>query len=87
MNYVFGLFKYLIKGPFTNPVAFYIFGAGFLAVLNALSYLLRGDFLMTVLGYLMIRYLPPTSVEQVVRQVLIGTLAAGAKWFVKAPRM
>ena len=86
MGYVLGLVKYLVKGPFTNPVAFYIYGASILAVLNALPHFLQGDFVMTVADYFVTRYLPPTSVGQVVGQVLIGTLVAGLKWFVSVPR-
>jgi len=86
MSYLLGLVKYLFKGPFTNPVAFYIYGAGLLAVVNALPHLLQGDFLLTATDYFVTKYFPPTSVGQIVRQVLIGTFGAGIKWFVKVPK-
>lgn len=86
MNYVAGLIKYLLKGPFTNPVAFYIYGAGILAVLNAFPHFIEGDFVMTAVDYFVTKYLPPTSVGQVVGQVLVGTFVAGMKWFVNVPR-
>lgn len=87
MNYVFGLVKYVFKGPFKNPVAFYIYGAGILAALNAFPHLLRGDFVLTFTDYFVTRYLPPSSAVQVVKQVLIGTVVSGLKWFVNVPRV
>lgn len=86
MGYIIGLLKYLAKGPFTNPIAFYIYGAGILALLNALPYFIRGNFVQTVFQYFFTKYLPPTSVEQIVVQVVVGTTVAGLRWFVFTPR-
>ena len=86
MGYSAGLLKYWVKGPFTNPVAFYIYGAGLLALLNAALYLVEGEFVQMTLEYFVTKYLPPTSVGQMVWQVLIGTFVAGVKWFVLTPR-
>lgn len=86
MGYSAGLLKYWVKGPFTNPVAFYIYGAGLLALLNAAPHLVQGEFVQMTLEYFVTKYLPPTSVEQIVWQVLIGTFVAGVKWFVLTPR-
>lgn len=86
MGYNVGFVKYVVKGPFTNPVAFYIYGAGLLAVLNAAPHFVQDQFVRMALEYFLTKYLPPTSVGQVVGQILIGTVGAGVKWFVVTPR-
>ena len=86
MGYVFGLFKYWIKGPFTNPIAFYIYGAGILALMNALPHFIDGNLIQMLFQYFFTKYLPPTSVGQVIMQVVVGTLVAGLRWFVFTPR-
>ena len=86
MGYKTGLLKYWLKGPFTNPVAFYIYGAGLLALLNATPHLVQGEFVQMALEYFVTKYLPPTSVGQVIGQTLIGTFVAGIKWVVFIPR-
>jgi hypothetical protein len=80
------MLKYIFKGPITNPVAFYIFGAGFLAVFNALPHLFDGGFVLMAADYFIIKYLPPTSIGQVIIQTVVGSTAAGIKWFLKTPR-
>jgi len=86
MGYVEGLVKYVVKGPFTNPVAFYIYGAGLLAFLNAAPHLLDGQYVQMAVDYFATKYLPPTSVGQVVGQTVIGSVGAGVKWFLLTPR-
>lgn len=86
MGYVEGFLKYVVKGPFTNPVAFYIYGAGLLALLNATPHLLDGQYLQMALDYFMTKHLPPTSVGQIVGQTVIGSVGAGVKWFLLTPR-
>lgn len=86
MSYLLGMLKYIFKGPFTNPVAFYIFGAGILAVLNAFPHLLDGNFAMMAVDYFATKHLPPTSIEQVITQTVLGSVVAGIKWFIFTPR-
>lgn len=86
MGYNVGFVKYVVKGPFTNPVAFYIYGAGLLALLNAAPHFVDGQFVQMAVDYFVTKYLPPTSISQVVGQVLIGTFGAGVKWFLLTPR-
>jgi len=86
MGYVEGLIKYVVKGPFTNPVAFYIYGAGLLALLNATPHLLEGQYLHMAVNYFATKYLPPTSIGQVISQTVIGSVGAGVKWFLLTPR-
>jgi len=87
MGYIIGLLKYVIKGPFTNPIAFYIYGAGILALLTSLPHLLDGTYIEMAMNYFLVKYLPPTSIEQIITQVLVGTGVAGAKWFLFTPRV
>lgn len=86
MSYLLGMLKYIFKGPFTNPVAFYIFGAGILAVVNAFPHLLDGNFAMMAVDYFATKHLHPTSIEQVVTQTVLGSVVAGVKWFILTPR-
>lgn len=86
MNYFFGMLKYIFKGPITNPVAFYIFGAGILAVINALPHLFDGNFVMMAFDYFATKYLPPTSLGQIFWQTVLGSTVAGIKWFFLTPR-
>lgn len=87
MGYIIGLVKYLVKGPFTNPVAFYIYGAGILAILSSVPYLFNGSFVQIILNYFLVKYLPPTSVEQIIVQIGLGTGVAGVKWYLFTPRI
>jgi hypothetical protein len=87
MSYLIGMVKYIVKGPFTNPLAFYIFGAGVLASLNALPHLFDGSFIMMAFDYFATKYLPPTSLDQVLVQTVLGSTVAGVKWFLVTPRM
>lgn len=86
MGYVEGFIRYVVKGPFTNPVAFYIYGAGLLSLLNATPHLVDGQYVQMALDYFVTKYLPPTSFGQVVGQTMIGTVGAGVKWFLLTPR-
>lgn len=87
MGYSTGLVKYILKGPFTNPIAFYIYGAGLLALINAAPHLLDGNYIQMAVTYFVTKHLPPTSLGQVIVQTLIGTVGAGIKWFVFTPRI
>lgn len=87
MNYLLGMIKYMVKGPFTNPIAFYIYGAGVFALLNAFPHFLEGQFVVMALDFFTTKYLPPTSLGQVISQVVVGSGAAGIKWFFLTPRV
>lgn len=79
VNYVFGS----ITG---NPLAMYVYGAGLLAFWNAYVEVIGGSFVSATLDYFLTKYLPPTSVEQVLVQVSLGAVVAGAKWYLFTPR-
>lgn len=86
MSYFVGMLKYIVKGPFTNPFAFYIFGAGVLASLNALPHFFDGSFVMMAFNYFATKYLPPSSLNQVLVQTVLGSTVAGVKWFLFTPQ-
>lgn len=85
-RYERGLVNYFTGSLTGNPVAMYIYGAGLLAFLNALSEAVGGSFIVAVLDYFITKYLPPTSAEQVVVQLMIGAVVASIKWYVFTPR-
>jgi hypothetical protein len=45
-----------------------------------------GSFVSAALDYFLTKFLPPTPVEQVLVQVSLGTVVAGAKWYLFTPR-
>jgi hypothetical protein len=84
MGYLTGLVKYIVKTPLTvvGFVSMYIFGGGILSVLDGLSHLATDQNVFeAVLVYFFSKYLPPTSIEDVLIQAAIGSLVAGFLWF------
>lgn len=86
MNYILGMLKYIVKGPFTNPFAFYVYGAGILAAMNSVPHLFDGSFVMMAIDYFATKHLPPTSLGQITGQIVLGSSVAGVKWFFFTPR-
>jgi len=84
MAYEEGLIKYLIFTPLTivGAVSMYLYGGGIVTLICTLPHLITGDFLEAFLEYFVYSALPPTSVGHVFVQVLVGTVAAGAKWYI-----
>lgn len=85
-GYERGLVNYFTGSLTGNPVAMYIYGAGLLALWNALVETVGGSFVVAVFDYLFTKYLPPTSVEQVVVQLMFGAIVASVKWYVFTPK-
>ena len=85
MGYTAGAVKYIAKGPFTNPIAFFIYGSGLIAIWNGFLGLDRG-FVTATIAYYSTKYLPPTSVEDVVIPIVVGAIVAGIRWWVYTPR-
>ena len=84
MGYITGFLKYVVKTPitFVGFISMYIFGGGILSVWNGLSHLLTGqNVLEAIRVYFMAEYLPPTSIEEVLFQTVVGTIVAGLLWF------
>jgi len=86
MSYLFGLIKYVIKSPIKNFVPMYLFGGGVRALFEALVAGADSGFIAATLQYFVTKYLPPTSLGQIIVQVLMGSVVAGAIWYMKTPR-
>lgn len=88
MSYEAGLIKYILKGPFTNPIAFFIYGSGLIAAFNGLVEGIagNGDIVMATIVYYETKYIPPTTLEDIAAPILIGAFVAGLKWYVNTPR-
>lgn len=85
-GYERGLVKYIVKSPFLNFIPMYIFGGGVLAFFDAITHTVRGSFIEGVLFYFITKYLPPTSVKQLIVQVFAGAIVAGVFWYLRTPR-
>jgi len=82
--YLTGLVKYVIKTLLTviGFISMYIFSGGIRAILDDLSHLLtERNVLEAVVVSLVSKYLPPTSLKEVLIQTVIGSLTAGILWF------
>lgn len=86
-GYERGAFNYVVGSILYNTIPMYVFGGGTLAFLEALQHSLNGSFVSAAFFYFTTKYLPPSSVEQVIIQILVGSLYAGFKWYIKTPRM
>ena len=85
-GYERGFFNYIVGSLTGNPVAMYIYGAGLLAMWNAWSEVVGGSFIEAAFSYFLTKYLPPTSVEQIIVQVFFGAIVAATKWYAFTPR-
>lgn len=86
LGYERGFVNYIVGSITGNPIAMYIYGAGLLAMWNAYVATMNGSFIRATFQYFFTKYLPPTSVEQVVVQLVLGAVIAGAKWYIFVPR-
>jgi hypothetical protein len=86
LGYERGFFNYVTGSIFGNTIAMYIYGAGLLALWNGILETIGGSFVMATFDYFITKYLPPTSVEQVIVQILLGSVVAGVKWYIFTPR-
>jgi len=86
MGYLIGLLKYIVKTPLTvvGFVSMYIFGGSIFSAVSGLTRLFTSrSVLEATMVYFLTEYLPPTSVEDVIGQVVVGTVVAGLLWFWK----
>ena len=86
-GYETGAVRYFIMSIFFNGVAMYIFGGGILAVLEAIFSTFEGGFIQGILFYFVTKYLPPTSVEQILLQIVLGSFIAAIKWYNNVPKI
>lgn len=84
MSYEAGLVKYLLYTPITavGAASMYIYGGGIVTLICTLPHLISGDYCQACVEYFLSSALPPTSLGQIIEQILAGTVAAGAKWYV-----
>lgn len=86
LGYERGFVNYIFGSLTGNPIAMYIYGAGLLALWNGGTAMAGESFTMAVFEYFFTKYLPPTSVDQVFAQVLLGAAVAATKWYIFTPR-
>ncbi|MCP1715865.1 ABC-type Mn2+/Zn2+ transport system permease subunit [Methanocalculus alkaliphilus] len=83
MGYETGLIKYILYTPLTvvGAVSMYIYGGFLITIFKTLPYLLSKDYLQAFIEYFIYSSLPPSSLAHIIGQIIIGTLAAGIKWY------
>lgn len=79
---VTGYIRYLLATPLTvvGAISMYIYGGFWVAVYSALPHLFAGAYIRSVMAYFLNEALPPTSFEQILFQIVLGTFMAGTKW-------
>ena len=85
-GYERGAVRYVIMSILFNTIPMYIFGGGALSTFEAITHTIGDGFLTGIFYYFFTKYLPPTSISQVVVQIAMGTVVAGLLWYVKTPR-
>lgn len=81
-----GMLKYIIKAPLARPVNFFKYGGGFYAILRAIDAGLPTEELTVetaipvLITYLQTKYLPPTSLYDVLIPIVLGAIFAGLSW-------
>lgn len=83
-----GLVKYIVKTPLTvvGFISMYIFGGSIFSVAAGLTHLFdKRNVLEAIMVYFVTEYLPPTSIEEVIGQVVAGSVVAGLLWYKNTP--
>ncbi|MFC1768716.1 hypothetical protein ACFLZX_03035 [Nanoarchaeota archaeon] len=63
-------------------VSMYLFGGTITTLFNTFHQLFSGNFIQAFLHYYVYSALPPTSIEHVIIQAILGAVIAGSSWFV-----
>ena len=84
MGIIIGTPKYIIGVllSMTGFASMYIFGGGIITFFKTAQYLFSGKFVNAFLEYFVMSALPPTSLEQIFSQAIIGACIAGLFWFI-----
>ncbi len=85
-GYERGAVRYVIMSVLFNTIPMYIFGGGILSLVKATTHTMGEGFVSGVFHYFVTKYLPPTSVGQIVAQIALGAAVAGTLWYIKTPR-
>lgn len=64
---------------------FFKYGGGFIALHAAFSVIMESQptiatFIDAYIAYIMTKYLPPTSIQDVLLPIIVGAVVAGVKW-------
>lgn len=83
MSYETGFFKYIIFTPLSivGAMSMYVYGGGIVTLINTLHHLLSGGFIEGFIEYFVTSALPPTSIGHIIFQIMVGSIAAGIKWY------
>mgnify|MGYP006268221097 CR=1 FL=1 len=83
-GYERGLFNYVL-GVLTSVTGFlsmYIFGGIFMSLLSGFqAFRNSGDVANAVIAYVFSEALPPTSIQSVITQSVVGAIIAGLLWY------
>lgn len=85
MSYEAGLLRYILKTPFTSITGFismYIFGGTVMNIETVLEALQQPNVVKAIVFVFLSEVLPPTSIEEILIQVLAGSIVAGLLWYV-----
>ena len=83
MGIILGTPKYII-GVLLSGTGFacmYLFGGTIFTFFNTLDQLLSGNYLGAFIEYYIKSALPPTSLEHIFTQAIVGACIAGLFWF------
>ena len=83
MSYETGFFKYILFTPLTivGAMSMYAYGGGIVTLFSTIHHILSGGFIQAFIEYFVTSALPPTSIEHIVFQIMVGSVAAGIKWY------
>ena len=77
-----GLPKYIIGVLLSAAfIPMYIFGAGIITLFKTFEHIFTGDFVSAFLQYYIYSQLPPTSIEVIFTNAIVGAVVAGFSWF------
>lgn len=89
LGYERGAVNYVIGVLLTVPgfISMYIFGSGIMSAWAGFNTLTRGGGLIeATLAYFLTEYLPPTSVEDIITQAVVGAVVAAILWYISVPK-
>ena len=80
-----GMVRYIIFAPFARPMNFFKYGGGFVAIWSAFVVINQNQatvdtFISAYIEYITTKYLPPTSLSDLILPIVVGAVLAGLKW-------
>lgn len=86
MGYNSGMVKYIIFAPIARPMNFFKYGGGYVALESGINTLesagsVTPDVLLRAyVAYLSTKYLPPTTLADLLIPIIVGAVLAGLAW-------